>query len=120
MVAIFQASALPISLGNRCFCTLPRALRGNPSTRTKARGNLKERSEEHTSELQSPCNLVCPLLPETTKPALDPRFWRAPPSAPPAERIPPDHASRGLEHLFFLQRQNPRLPPPPRRTDNNH
>src|SRR5256885_9890222 len=25
------------------------------------------RSEEHTSELQSPCNLVCRLLPETTK-----------------------------------------------------
>src|SRR2546426_5518692 len=25
---------------------------------------LRERSEEHTSELQSPCNLVCRLLPE--------------------------------------------------------
>src|SRR5688500_20310410 len=27
-------------------------------------GNEAARSEEHTSELQSPCNLVCPLLPE--------------------------------------------------------
>src|SRR5256885_13308795 len=26
-----------------------------------------ERSEEHTSELQSPCNLVCPLLLENKK-----------------------------------------------------
>src|ERR1039457_7602820 len=25
-------------------------------------GNLRYRSEEHTSELQSPCNLVCRLL----------------------------------------------------------
>src|SRR5256885_7823524 len=25
-------------------------------------GNIFERSEEHTSELQSPCNLVCRLL----------------------------------------------------------
>src|SRR5256885_12532301 len=28
----------------------------------------KERSEEHTSELQSPCNLVCRLLLEKKKP----------------------------------------------------
>src|SRR5256885_9824254 len=28
------------------------------------------RSEEHTSELQSPCNLVCRLLLETKKPIL--------------------------------------------------
>src|SRR5256885_6033374 len=30
---------------------------------------LKARSEEHTSELQSPCNLVCRLLLETNKQA---------------------------------------------------
>src|SRR3989454_7139710 len=29
---------------------------------------LSERSEEHTSELQSPCNLVCRLLLEKKKP----------------------------------------------------
>src|SRR2546426_7922186 len=31
------------------------------------RGNRPERSEEHTSELQSPCNLVCRLLLEKKK-----------------------------------------------------
>src|SRR2546426_9241041 len=30
-------------------------------------GNQSERSEEHTSELQSPCNLVCRLLLEKKK-----------------------------------------------------
>src|SRR5256885_6953029 len=30
--------------------------------------NLEERSEEHTSELQSPCNLVCRLLLEKKNP----------------------------------------------------
>src|SRR5256885_3279670 len=30
---------------------------------------LLERSEEHTSELQSPCNLVCRLLLDKKKPA---------------------------------------------------
>src|SRR5256885_10899806 len=39
------------------------------------------RSEEHTSELQSPCNLVCRLLLETKKPRpgrtpRPPRSWR--------------------------------------------
>src|SRR5256885_12553252 len=29
--------------------------------------HLARRSEEHTSELQSPCNLVCRLLPEKKK-----------------------------------------------------
>src|SRR2546426_8521711 len=32
-----------------------------------ARGRLPARSEEHTSELQSPCNLVCRLLLEKKK-----------------------------------------------------
>src|SRR5256885_12771553 len=40
------------------------------------------RSEEHTSELQSPCNLVCRLLLEKKKPQ-------------PRTRRPPDHHSRG-------------------------
>src|SRR3989454_253949 len=30
-------------------------------------GSVKDRSEEHTSELQSPCNLVCRLLLEKKK-----------------------------------------------------
>src|SRR5256885_6957197 len=33
----------------------------------EARGQQHERSEEHTSELQSPCNLVCRLLLEKNK-----------------------------------------------------
>src|SRR2546426_4896048 len=32
------------------------------------------RSEEHTSELQSPCNLVCRLLLEKKKPTLNPHI----------------------------------------------
>src|SRR5256885_6377458 len=45
-----------------------------------AAGALLGRSEEHTSELQSPCNLVCRLLLEKKKqgnPA-PPRAWRYP------------------------------------------
>src|SRR2546426_4310258 len=39
-----------------------------PSTpRLRRRSRLLARSEEHTSELQSPCNLVCRLLLEKKK-----------------------------------------------------
>src|SRR2546426_8169887 len=38
---------------------------GSPRGRTGRRGAV--RSEEHTSELQSPCNLVCRLLLEKKK-----------------------------------------------------
>src|SRR2546426_7274699 len=39
-----------------------------PGPTTDALGRVaKERSEEHTSELQSPCNLVCRLLLEKKK-----------------------------------------------------
>src|SRR5205807_3024699 len=37
----------------------PKILDGYGETMSKSKGN---RSEEHTSELQSPCNLVCRLL----------------------------------------------------------
>src|SRR5205807_8257119 len=46
------------------------ANRSNASAKTKAtsfQSLPKERSEEHTSELQSPCNLVCRLLLEKKK-----------------------------------------------------
>src|SRR5256885_10185089 len=36
-------------------------------TRTESSRRLQPRSEEHTSELQSPCNLVCRLLLEKKK-----------------------------------------------------
>src|SRR5256885_4595339 len=39
----------------------PRRSRGAPRSR------VRRRSEEHTSELQSPCNLVCRLLLEKKK-----------------------------------------------------
>src|SRR5256885_8388690 len=47
---------------------------GGPST-TESRD--RERSEEHTSELQSPCNLVCRLLLEKKK-----TMKRSPPFTP--------------------------------------
>src|SRR5688500_19310303 len=37
------------------------------SKTTRQREKVGVRSEEHTSELQSPCNLVCRLLPEKKK-----------------------------------------------------
>src|SRR5256885_9826937 len=42
------------------------------------------RSEEHTSELQSPCNLVCRLLLEKKKKAIRPSIttYSPPPSTP--------------------------------------
>src|SRR5256885_2961155 len=40
---------------------------GAPSWRTTRRCPHRSRSEEHTSELQSPCNLVCRLLLEKKK-----------------------------------------------------
>src|SRR3989454_10781568 len=50
-----------------------RALAGTPGTEQVVRdilgwvGDQLQRSEEHTSELQSPCNLVCRLLLEKKK-----------------------------------------------------
>src|SRR5256885_12731977 len=47
-----------------------RAQRAQPRGANKARGHRRARgarSEEHTSELQSPCNLVCRLLLEKKK-----------------------------------------------------
>src|SRR2546426_3636848 len=40
---------------------------GNPHAVRAAPGCPERRSEEHTSELQSPCNLVCRLLLEKKK-----------------------------------------------------
>src|SRR5256885_11081337 len=40
---------------------LPGPPRGQPASRS-IRGHPRGRSEEHTSELQSPCNIVCRLL----------------------------------------------------------
>src|SRR5256885_5205743 len=55
-------------------CTTSRA-RGSSR---KARKSAGSRSEEHTSELQSPCNLVCRLLLEKKKQIIDHRQERGP------------------------------------------
>src|SRR2546426_12205065 len=47
--------------------TLGSRPRGGRSERRGAGRGLVSRSEEHTSELQSPCNLVCRLLLEKKK-----------------------------------------------------
>src|SRR5215467_16290999 len=64
--------ALPIcACENRHAIDLPRVAarpRANPASA------LGRRSEEHTSELQSPCNLVCRLLLEKKKKILLPFF----------------------------------------------
>src|SRR2546426_5232361 len=44
-----------------------RRLRGDSARRGGPAPHLRARSEEHTSELQSPCNLVCRLLLEKKK-----------------------------------------------------
>src|SRR5688500_20257790 len=56
--------ALPISSSPKPAATLPppaRTIRP-PSRQTRTSSLRVRRSEEHTSELQSPCNLVCRLL----------------------------------------------------------
>src|SRR2546426_3409314 len=57
--------------GSETRIAIPDLRRGreNRCRRKKAsgRGSAKGRSEEHTSELQSPCNLVCRLLLEKKK-----------------------------------------------------
>src|SRR5256885_9737844 len=42
----------------------------------------RRRSEEHTSELQSPCNLVCRLLLEKKKTRLNGLYWSQNKSSP--------------------------------------
>src|SRR2546426_10229172 len=69
--------ALPICATSRRSASSPRRRRGSRSRRrapasstpdaSPARRLPHRRSEEHTSELQSPCNLVCRLLLEKKK-----------------------------------------------------
>src|SRR5256885_7528251 len=48
-------------------CFRPMKPQSNPVAGFYPINNLRIRSEEHTSELQSPCNLVCRLLLEKKK-----------------------------------------------------
>src|SRR5256885_11143300 len=61
---IFSCSLAPPWRLTQLSATLPRVLTPNMKPRL-----IKSRSEEHTSELQSPCNLVCRLLLEKKKSA---------------------------------------------------
>src|SRR5256885_10431298 len=74
-----QANAARVArLGERLRRSPPRAVvtcaRGSSDhAATFARYLIETRSEEHTSELQSPCNLVCRLLLEKKKKNADQR-----------------------------------------------
>src|SRR5256885_4912007 len=70
----------------RDYLAAPSERRRRPDAASPARLHL--RSEEHTSELQSPCNLVCRLLLEKKK-----KQSRAP--GPPRDAARP--SSRGPE-----------------------
>src|SRR5256885_10405262 len=64
-VAGSLASSLPDSpnRSRRRSPTVPLPVRQSPRDRQARPGvSARDRSEEHTSELQSPCNLVCRLL----------------------------------------------------------
>src|SRR5256885_11680623 len=52
---LFRSRVTPYSAHNRVTACWPRCV------------SMNARSEEHTSELQSPCNLVCRLLLEKKK-----------------------------------------------------
>src|SRR5256885_8404303 len=51
----------------------PRNGQSRRRRKPRMRARRSRRSEEHTSELQSPCNLVCPLLLEKKKKIATPR-----------------------------------------------
>src|SRR5256885_8947879 len=57
---------------DRVAARVARLMEPREETRTHT---ARARSEEHTSELQSPCNLVCRLLLEKKKQAEDARSW---------------------------------------------
>src|ERR1022692_5200904 len=63
-----QTCALPICCRRCRNCKRSRKVRKCwPEPRWVKSRNPRTRSEEHTSELQSPCNLVCRLLLEKKK-----------------------------------------------------
>src|SRR2546426_5896644 len=58
---------IAIGLAGGAVATAMVSLRGDWFGRRRSLSVLALRSEEHTSELQSPCNLVCRLLLEKKK-----------------------------------------------------
>src|SRR5688500_20065744 len=67
-MAVPRAATLPAVVGHRCVQVVGPSLRGLFRQLRVEGGALHvtvgepRRSEEHTSELQSPCNLVCRVL----------------------------------------------------------
>src|SRR2546426_11683691 len=59
--------ALPICRATKWFCGSAYSRRRARRARSHRSSTPRSRSEEHTSELQSPCNLVCRLLLEKKK-----------------------------------------------------
>src|SRR2546426_7715103 len=68
--------------------TLPLATQEAAVRRVNAEAMLARRSEEHTSELQSPCNLVCRLLLEKKKKKLQSKYS----SISAKQRTTPSHS----------------------------
>src|SRR2546426_6583156 len=61
---LFRSPPTRSATSSRATASAPTATCANPST---SWSSPRQRSEEHTSELQSPCNLVCRLLLEKKK-----------------------------------------------------
>src|SRR5256885_12577764 len=64
LLFIFKDRPTAIGFMIGAFCSLSAGYIG---MRIAVVANVRTRSEEHTSELQSPCNLVCRLLLEKKK-----------------------------------------------------
>src|SRR5256885_7023366 len=60
-----RAAPAPTAASRRDWA--PRPTRGSATAASETAALATVRSEEHTSELQSPCNLVCRLLLEKKK-----------------------------------------------------
>src|SRR5205807_7914141 len=63
--------SLSVTSRRRSSVSRGRSARGLPCGHGSPLRSCRSRSEEHTSELQSPCNLVCRLLLEKKKDQLD-------------------------------------------------
>src|SRR5256885_2609550 len=102
--ARLAAAAILAAAAAHCNRRAFRRVVGNRAGRFS--GDLARRSEEHTSELQSPCNLVCRLLLEKKK-------------ANPQRRLLPDDSSRSTSRTRGTncpRRHSTRLSPWRRRT----
>src|SRR2546426_6658851 len=64
---LFRSCSFPADTPNCSPSPMSASIVCSATRRTMPRGKPSTRSEEHTSELQSPCNLVCRLLLEKKK-----------------------------------------------------